>query len=424
MTIVLTEEEYDLPPTIHLRFMKIVIGLLGSIGAWPGEVFSTNLSYYGRFLKYFLPAQVSFIVIGLLNHMYLHLKQQDLFLKAHDAVIFIVMSMTLLRVIQRLFKSYGQSIKKFLGKYHLYYMQDESDYHLYMYNYVNKVSLYFMYVELGTIIGIPFSICSLYAFINYRNGMFSSNRPANVTLEQLGHWVVPVINYYPGLFMAQVVDYFGTTFASFSVLALDCLIVLMVFNLIGHLYILVNEVDCLAITSKDTGQTTTDDPTKLMYDNDENEIMRKRIIKVIHHHRHTVEFCNMISTFGGPALLSNLAYDLMCGCLLLVLTTTLEIDKAARFIVVLVSTFTQLIVIASVFEMVVTASNKLPAAVYLCPWEKANYSNRRALLFVLKIVQIPLQVKALDMVPMGFATMTSILKTTFSYYAFLRKLAD
>lgn len=82
--------------------------------------------------------------------------------------------------------------------------------------------------------------------------------------------------------------------------------------------------------------------------------------------------------------------------------------------------FGELVLLSIIFETIGTMSEKLKDAVYKVPWEYMDTKNRRTVLIFLIKVQEPIHVKAGGLVDVGVTTMASILKTSFSYFAFLR----
>ncbi|KPI99675.1 hypothetical protein RR46_02589, partial [Papilio xuthus] len=68
-------------------------------------------------------------------------------------------------------------------------------------------------------------------------------------------------------------------------------------------------------------------------------------------------------------------------------------------------------------------NEKIINAVYGLPWEHMSVRNQKIVLFFLQNVQVPFNLKALDMVPIGAQTMVVIIRTSFSYFIMLRTIA-
>uniref|UniRef100_A0A2A4K9J7 Odorant receptor n=1 Tax=Heliothis virescens TaxID=7102 RepID=A0A2A4K9J7_HELVI len=82
----------------------------------------------------------------------------------------------------------------------------------------------------------------------------------------------------------------------------------------------------------------------------------------------------------------------------------------------------QLIQLSVIFELVGSESDKLKHAVYGLPWECMDVKNRRVVLIFLANTQEPVHVKAMGVANVGVTSMAAILKTSMSYFTFLRSM--
>ncbi|CAH0692337.1 unnamed protein product [Chilo suppressalis] len=97
-------------------------------------------------------------------------------------------------------------------------------------------------------------------------------------------------------------------------------------------------------------------------------------------------------------------------------------DALAQFGPLTVIIFYQLFQISVLFEVLNVQSQKLIDAVYGLPWECMDVRNQRSVCFLLQRVQSPVQVTALGSTKVGVEPMVGILKTTFSFFTFLRSI--
>ncbi|CAH0406461.1 unnamed protein product [Chilo suppressalis] len=156
------------------------------------------------------------------------------------------------------------------------------------------------------------------------------------------------------------------------------------------------------------------------FDAEENKQIRKTIAECVDHHRLIVSFADDVSDFYGPMLALNYMYHLISCCLLLLECSQKEPDALARYGPLTVIIFGQLISVSVVFEIVETKSEKLRDAVYEMPWESMDLSNQRSVCIFLRRSQTSIQVTAMGMTSVGVQTMVNIMKTSFSYFAFLQ----
>uniref|UniRef100_A0AAU8BDH4 Odorant receptor n=1 Tax=Conopomorpha sinensis TaxID=940481 RepID=A0AAU8BDH4_9NEOP len=403
-----------LPPTLKLKNMKMLVYVLNGIGAFPWEAFRERRPFL-LFITYFMPFETLFVVYMLTNFVYHNVRVTDLATRSQCAITLILQCCQLIRTTRRLLPAYGYVFKTFFEKNHLYYLKDVSPFHNDIYNKVEKMTNFYTYVEIFFIIMLPGSMVAINVFVNYQNGLFSPNPPANVTWSRISYWKLPFIDTEPNIYIYLTIEYLGSQICALSTLQLDLVIAVLVFHLIGHIVVMVHEVETLEVPVDEAAEAQ-----QLVYNDEQNKILSDKIVRVVHHHVDVIAFCDMISDFSGVPVMCNYFYQLVCGCLLLILTTSMDFKSAAQFTVITASTFTELVVISFIFEMVVITSKNLPHALYSSAWEKASCRNRRSVFLMLLRMQQPLQVKGLDIVTFGFDTMIAILKTTFSYFIFLR----
>ncbi|CAH0406460.1 unnamed protein product [Chilo suppressalis] len=193
--------------------------------------------------------------------------------------------------------------------------------------------------------------------------------------------------------------------------------------MIGHIMILINNIKNIEMPKtchNIEGFKTQTNVTVELYDYEENEILRNKIVEIVNHHRFILRFVSDVSFLLGPALASTYLCHLISCCLLLIECSQLDPDALAQYGPITVIMFYQLFQISVLFELLGAKSEKLIDAVYELPWECMDVRNQRLLCFLLQRVQTPVQVTALGLTKVGVTPMVAILKTTYSLFAFLR----
>nr|AXY83409.1 putative odorant receptor 39 [Conopomorpha sinensis] len=117
-------------------------------------------------------------------------------------------------------------------------------------------------------------------------------------------------------------------------------------------------------------------------------------------------------------------YFLSGSCVLLFICSSLDPEVLSQFLPVTFITFGNLIQTSIIYELVTAVSDRLPATVYNTPWELMDNGNRRTLLIFLQRLQTPVRIEAFGSLKIGLESMAAILKTTFSYYLFLKTVSD
>ncbi|XP_061730031.1 uncharacterized protein LOC133534774 isoform X3 [Cydia pomonella] len=135
-------------------------------------------------------------------------------------------------------------------------------------------------------------------------------------------------------------------------------------------------------------------------------------------------FTDDMSALFGPVLAIYLLFHQVSGCILLLEISAGGPDAFTKYGPLTVTIFGQLIIISTIFEIVNTKSELLATTAYSMPWECMNVSNRRSVCILLRRLQRPIAVRALGVTAVNVQTMSTILKTSFSYFTFLRTLND
>ncbi|XP_028173861.1 uncharacterized protein LOC114362599 isoform X5 [Ostrinia furnacalis] len=183
----------------------------------------------------------------------------------------------------------------------------------------------------------------------------------------------------------------------------------------GHMIIFTFLAVLIAEILKHKGN---EDISSEMFDAEENRAVRLKLQECIEHHKLIIGFTDELSELFGPILAINYFFHLVC-CSLLLLECS-EGGAWIRYGPLTVVIYGQLIQMSVIFEMLGSETEKLPDSAYFLPWECMDTSNRRTACIMLHKMQYKISLKALGLAAVGVSTMTGILKTTFSYYAFLQ----
>ncbi|CAH0702807.1 unnamed protein product [Spodoptera exigua] len=249
---------------------------------------------------------------------------------------------------------------------------------------------------------------------------------------------------------------YGTMLCGSSVSMFDLFLCLMIFNLWGHFKILIYNLDHFPRPATEVVDAEGEERSgriigSEMYSESELEEVSVKLKECIQYHMLIVDFTNNMSDAFGMALFIYYSFHQITGCLLLLECSQMTAAALSRYLPLTIIMFGELVLLSIIFETIGTMigkragglpdgkqsappinwcpypattedlrSEKLKDAVYKMPWEYMDTKNRRTVLIFLIKVQEPIHVKAGGLVDVGVTTMASILKTSFSYFAFLR----
>nr|WPO56450.1 odorant receptor [Leucinodes orbonalis] len=263
---------------------------------------------------------------------------------------------------------------------------------------------------------------------NARKTIFAENRDANYTLELSLYYSFPGFNPHEHFKLVTVYNVYLSYNCGILICGIDLLLFLMIFQIIGHVNVLrLNlsnfESPNSKITLKVRGTSSDAEPcTVEIYDQEENRIAHTKLADCIEHHKIIIEFTDEISQLFGPMLAFNYLFHLVGCCLLLLECSEGGADSVLRYGPLTTVIFGQLIQMSVIFEILGSETEKLKESAYLVPWQCMNVSNQRSVCFLLHRMQDKISLTALGLTAVGVDTMTWILKTTFSYFAFLRSI--
>ncbi|XP_026737593.1 odorant receptor 13a-like [Trichoplusia ni] len=412
------------------KYMKWLRFVLRIISGWPGKALGEKTikiegmghAYYNTILSLiYLALGIAFIKKNAYRFTFLQLGH-----------LYIVLLMNMLSTSRALTlclsQKYRSVAKIFIQKVHLFYYKEKSDYAMEVHVQVHKLSHIFSIYLTGMLwlTVMLFNLIPMYN--NYSAGNFKTLGPlVNTTYEHAVYCLYPfdfetTFNGYIGGLLS---GWYGSILCGSSVCMFDLFLCLMIFNLYGHFKILIHNLDNFprpaTAVSNEAGQNDNAIIAGAeMYSDSELEIVTVKLKECIQYHMVIVDFTDRMSDAFGMALFVYYMFHQVSGCLLLLECSDVSAAALTRYLPLTIILFGELILLSIIFETIGSMSEKLKDAVYNMPWEYMDTKNRRTVLIFLIRVQEPIHVKAGGLVNVGVTTMASILKTSFSYFAFLR----
>nr|QLF97436.1 olfactory receptor OR11 [Heliothis subflexa] len=412
------------------NYMKVLRFVLRIISGWPGKALGEKTlriegmghAYYNTILSLvYLALGIAYLKTNFHRFDFLELGQ-----------LYIVLLMNMLSTSRAftlcLSQKYREVAKIFIQKVHLFYFKEKSDYAMKIHIIVHKVS-FISAVYLSVLLfiaAVMFNLIPMYN--NYSAGRYSSfDNLENTTYEQAISCLYPwnFETNFNGYLVATLSGWYGTMLCGSSVSMFDLFLCLMIFNLWGHFKILIHNLEHFPRPASEVVDTEGEERSgrivgSEMYSQTELEQVAVLLKDCIQYHMLIFDFTNNMSEAFGMALFIYYSFHQITGCLLLLECSQMTAAALTRYLPLTIIMFGELVLLSIIFETIGTMSEKLKDAVYKVPWEYMDTKNRRTVLIFLIKVQEPIHVKAGGLVDVGVTTMASILKTSFSYFAFLR----
>nr|WOZ03813.1 odorant receptor OR44 [Phauda flammans] len=407
---------------LNTSSMKILRLFLMSIGAWPGEALGERLPV-NLYLRKHVVVQTFAALFGEMYFLIRNFRILPFFDLGHMYITNFLTALTFARVLLPNFKRYRIISDRFLNKFHLIHFRHQGRYYEEMYNKISKVSFYFaLYLMSIMMFGlILFNLSPMYN--NYKMGLFSNSIQDNATLEFSVYYSFPSFKPLKRFYACTLYNYILSFVCAVSVCGMDLYLSMMVFQVIGHIEILRYNLENMERPKKKRLCMIRNIGVMLdIYDINENKSVNIMLNQCTDHHRFIVSVTDEMSDFFGPTLAFYYLFHLVSGCLLLLECSRGDPDALARYLPLTIIIFGQLMQISIVFEVVGHVSEKLIDSVYLVPWECMNVENQKKVCFILNRVQRTIHVTAMGITPVGVQTMAGILKTSFSYFMFLRTM--
>nr|AXJ21642.1 odorant receptor 16 [Mamestra brassicae] len=407
-------------------YIKILRFTLVIVGSWPRkEIGEPEPKYQAVFLKYFYLGVTGVGMIGAVIYIIKHLGELSFLEIGHIYIVILIIFVNLSRVITLTFSTkYREVAKTFLTKIHLFFYKDRSEYAMKTHRMVHLIShLFTLCLLVQMITGLSFfNLIPMYN--NYAAGRYKSGGLKNSSFEHSLYYSYPfntstdMRGYIVACIMHWGLSYLTSTwFCMF-----DLFLSLMVFNLWGHFRILMNLLNEFPRPSSDVIVENGFNIKLEKYTREELLKVSERLKECILYHREIVKFTDTMSDAFGPMLFVYYMFHQASGCLLLLECSQMTAQALMRYAPLTIILTQQLIQLSVIFELVGSESEKLKDAVYGVPWEFMDIKNRRVVIIFLMNVQEPVHVKALGVANVGVNSMAMILKTSISYFTFLRSM--
>nr|AIZ94615.1 putative pheromone receptor OR5 [Ostrinia nubilalis] len=415
---------------LALKYFKSIRTVMVAPGVWPAEIFGEKISVVAIVHRVTLPYHTSLIVVGELYYIWMHMHELTFLDLGHMIITTLLGILTAVRSILPQLQSYHKLLLKFINVMHLMHSTNKGPYYNQMNDTVDKVCSYYTKFSLGLI----FISCSMFNVAPFCNNI------ANVFIFKTENYTLEFSLYYqfPGI---DPTDYFTTTsiynfYLSYNcammVSGLDLILFLIIFQIIGHVYILRYNLENFPWPKNKVvfklgdilKYKINESITSEMFDAEENKEVRFKLAECIEYHKKIIGFTDEVSALFGPILACNYLFHLICCSLLLLECSEGGYSAMLRYGPMTVLIYGQLIQMSVIFELLGSETEKLPDSAYFLPWECMDTSNRRTACIMLHKMQYKISLKALGLAAVGVSTMTGILKTTFSYYAFLQTMGD
>ncbi|KAJ8733423.1 hypothetical protein PYW08_001721 [Mythimna loreyi] len=409
------------------KYMKAIRFVLRIVSGWPGKALGEKtLVFEGRGHAYYNTIVCFAYWVGEIAYLK-KFKHRYEFLELGQLYIVILMNTlsgsracTLC-----LSQKYRRVARIFIQEIHLFYFKNKSDFAMKIHVTVHLLSfLSMIYLTFMLVVAcVMFNMIPMYA--NYSSGKFLDLH--NTTYEQAVYCLYPW-NYetsLSGYIVAMLLGWYGSVLGGSSVAMFDLFLCLIIYNLWGHFKILINNLENFPRPAAEVVEAPGEERSGMrigseMYSQSELDEVAGLLKDAIQYHNLIVDFTNKMSDAFGMALFTYYTFHQIAGCLLLLECSTMTAEALTRYLPLTVVMFGELILLSMIFETIGTMSEKLKDAVYDLPWEYMDTKNRKTVLIFLIRVQKPIHVKAGGVMDVGVTTMASILKTSFSYFAFLR----
>nr|WPO56466.1 odorant receptor [Leucinodes orbonalis] len=318
-------------------------------------------------------------------------------------------------------KKYYEIVSDFFLKIHLFHYKDQSDYAMKTHLLIHKRSHFIvMFVYTAMWSGnVMFHVPPLYK--NYKSGMLFNPSDENGTFEHALYWTLPFdyTTNYKGIIFVALFNMYICYICSTLVGVLDVLLCIMVFHLWGHLKIFIHNLEEFPKPKHMINSLVGE-----WYTEEENRNVKTKLKSIIAYHNILIKFVARMSKVFGGILFVYYGFHQVCGCLLLLECSQLEMSAFMLYGPLTVTLNVLLIQLSTIFDLLESTTMKITTAIYNLPWESMDTPNRRIVNSMLRQSLKPITIKALDMLDVGCTTMITIFKNSFSYFIMLRTVAN
>nr|QLF97426.1 olfactory receptor OR16 [Helicoverpa gelotopoeon] len=395
-----------------LRFMLVIVN------SWPRkEIGEPESPKFSAFVKYFYLFVTISVSSGFILYVILHNSELTFLETGHMYIVLLMSFIDLSRVTTlTMSTTYREVARDFLTKIHLFYYKDRSKHAMETHRTVHKIAhLFTLWLVWQMLSGLSlFNLIPMYS--NYAAGRFSGEVSKNSTFEHSMYYPYPfdTTTDIRGYSIACVIHWIISYLCSTWFCMFDLFLSLMVFHLWGHFKILNHTLNDFPRPSSEVEAAK--------YSDEELVDVAARLKDCIVYHREIILFTDRMSNVFGPMLFLYYMFHQASGCLLLLECSQMTAQALIRYVPLTIILTQQLIQLSVIFELVGSESNKLKHAVYGMPWECMDVKNRRTVIIFLANTQEPVHVKAMGVANVGVTSMAAILKTSMSYFTFLRSM--
>nr|QIJ45829.1 olfactory receptor [Glyphodes pyloalis] len=284
-----------------LKHIKILRAFLSIIGAWPTEVFEKQAQR--KILSKVLILAPCMIGVGEMSYIAQNFHIFTFFDLGDVCMTMFLTIVTFVRSLLPTMKKYGLLTKAFIVEFHLVHFKHKGDYHEKIYNKINYLSHYFTLSMVTNMIVGPtlFTLVPLYN--NYLNGAFAKNKTENLKLQFSVYFSFPGFNQQDHHISSSFINYVLGGICSIFVCGIEILIYLMAFQIIGHIKLLIHDLQQVPRPKFPTvinvfwcRKNTRYNLYLESYNSMENKLIRQEIVKLVEHHRFIVKLVSIYST--------------------------------------------------------------------------------------------------------------------------------
>nr|QIJ45828.1 olfactory receptor [Glyphodes pyloalis] len=280
-------------PVTELKHLHILRGFLITIGSWPTEIFEPQT--HRQSLAKFTLVLACLIIIGEIMYIQKNISVLSFFDLGNILMTVFLTALSVVRATLPILPNYPRIIKSFVTEFHLIHFRHKGGYYEKTYNKINKFSHYFtMVMVLNMIMGPTlFNLVPLYT--NYVNGAFQENRTADLKLQSSMYMSFPGYTQEDHLLVSTIMDFFLSCICSILICATEILMYLMAFQIIGHIQILLHDLQQIPRPKRPIvfnaffRETNEHNNLNLeIYDGEDNNLVRNEIVNLVEHHKFIV----------------------------------------------------------------------------------------------------------------------------------------
>lgn len=157
-----------------------------------------------------------------------------------------------------------------------------------MYEITNKISYYLAIFQICALSSAPILFNGTPLYENYKLGAFNRNRPSNLTLDSAIFFSFPGFTQEEHFYTATIANIYFSWNCSVLVSGLNLLLFVMVVQIVGHIKILMNNLEELKRPKISITNDAGIEVELQRYDKEENEEVHAQLTEIINHHRSIV----------------------------------------------------------------------------------------------------------------------------------------